>query len=1168
MSERNQPSAPEGNPAAGGTGGEIQANTASFGGVVYAAMRGNVVVNCPPPPGDAPAVWLTPSAAFDDAAALQGRQHRWALRGREHILAQLTDFATASGASEGLGVLAGPAGQGKSRLLKALAETFESGGQGVVRVLGSGPAGVSAAAQLPPEGRLLVFIEDAHQRAEDLAGIIRGIRQERPEALLLFSVQPSGWALLRTAFRQAGVDHSQVPSWELEELSAQAAAQLAAEVLGTSHAYLARRLAAAVGDCPFLLVFSAVRIADGRLDPRRLESDAHLRQEVLDAFIEEALAGSPSPDADRGLLGAVAALQPFRLADSGFLDVVTSLLGGQSALLRAQLDRLTHSGVLTRRGNSLRILPDLLGDVLLAEAAVDPATGISTGYLEQILAHGDGTPVVHALVNASRLDWQWSDLQAGSRSPVEELWRAFMDAYAHSEFLERRHLLGIAEQIAPYQPRRVLELVRLVTGSGHARGDHPVECLPPVLAGIAQDPAHLGEALELLWLLDRDDLRPPAQHPDAALRVLSDLACYAPGKPLLYQHAVVDAVARWAQQGPVRGVDRMPFALLDPLFAPEAMQQVFDGRTLSVSRLQVAVELVAPITQQAYEVLLDAYGADDGVRAGAAARSMQVALEGLWGHGEQTQAEALEALAARTRQVQPDPVVALAVRRAVHWHVQYGSPVVAAAARGVVEALPGTVSHRLAIVLYSGWHEWLDAEDVDVIRAEAEWRRRLDQTVADLVVLGPDAVWAMLRDLLADGAEVFPDSPPAAAALVQDLVLARPAIAAVIVREAPACGDLIMLHLAGPALAALWSTDAGAARQAARRVVGASDVGAQAALQASRARLVIDEGRLDSHELSLAHRLSTHHNAAVRAEVMGLATGMLRHPLRRQQGIKLLCSVSFADVAFGAEAFGWAFVGPQALSWTELTPPQRAFCQAELVGTPTLRGHRAQKALAALSATHEDEALDVLMRRVEAWENDPAPRAEYEPLPYRWSAALAFGRSSRRGVLLRRLRQWLAADRDHPWRRELYGGDLFATVADNTCDADVREVIAEAVCSGEEKQIARVTPLLARAPRDLVWEEPQFITDLLIAAARHSQELYRKVGGSLFRSVTSGVKTTSFGQPYPRDLDLRDRAAQVRATLPPGSPQERLYAALEEHANTEIHRALTEDLYVDLRRPW
>ncbi|MGW3434960.1 hypothetical protein ACWDHW_44715 [Streptomyces melanosporofaciens] len=112
-----------------------------------------------------------------------------------------------------------------------------------------------------------------------------------------------------------------------------------------------------------------------------------------------------------------------------------------------------------------------------------------------------------------------------------------------------------------------------------------------------------------------------------------------------------------------------------------------------------------------------------------------------------------------------------------------------------------------------------------------------------------------------------------------------------------------------------------------------SDVGARAALQASRARLAIDKGRLDPHELCLAHQLATHHNAAVRAEVMGLASGMLRHPAPRRQGIKLLCSVSFADVAFGAEAFGWAFLSPHALSWTELTPPQRAFCQAELVGT-------------------------------------------------------------------------------------------------------------------------------------------------------------------------------------------------------------------------------------------
>lgn len=921
-----------------------------------------------------------------------------------------------------------------------------------------------------------------------------------------------------------------------------------------------------MGDCPLLLVFSAVQISGNRLDPRKLESDARLHQEILDAFIEDALAGSRTPDADRALLRAVAAVQPLRLDETGFLDVLAGLLGTNNAQLRAQLDRLTNSGVLTRRGNSLRILPDLLGDVLLAEVAVDPTTGTSTGYLEQFLGCSDGTLLAHVLVNASRVDWQWSHLRPGSRSPVEELWHAIMDIYVRSDLLERRQVLGIAEQIAPYQPRRVLQLVRMVLDGTQADGDRPEENLAPLLAGVTQDPDHLGEALELLWLLGCTDPRPAAQYPEAPLRVLSDLASYTPGKPLLYQHAVVDAVARWAQQGPVRCADRMPYALLDPLFASEALQQVYDGHTVTVSRLSLVPERVEPVTQQAYEVLLSGYGAEDAVRSGAAAQSLEVALRALPERGEQALVEALGSLAARTADVQPEPLAALSIRRAVHWHLQHGSTEVAAAARAAWEAVPDSVPHQLAVLLYSSWSDWLGAEEFDVAQAEADWFRRLDQVVADLVVLQESTLWAMLRDLLDGGTQVFPDVPPRSGMLVEALARVRPSLAAVIVREAAACGGVIVLHLAGPALAALWSADVGAAREAASRLVDTGGVvGARAVLQAVRARVAAGEA-LDSHELRLADRLSVYEDVVVRAEVVGLATAMVRHGAPREEAITLLCSVPFADVPFGAAAFSWAFVGPRALSWAELTLAQRTFCQSELVSTPTLRDHREQKALAALSKAYEDEALDVLIQRVEAWEEEARPG--YDPLPYRWSAALAFEHSPRRGKLLRRLRQWLAAERDHPWRRELYGGPLFAAVVGDAYDAEVREVIAETVRGGDAAQTARIMPLLACAPRDLVWEEPQFVTDLLCTAARHSQELYRTVGTSLLRSVTSGVKWASPGQPYAQDLDLRERAARVRAALPPGSPQERLYAELENYAHTEISRALTEDLYTDLRRLW
>ncbi|WP_037654059.1 hypothetical protein, partial [Streptomyces exfoliatus] len=110
----------------------------------------------------------------------------------------------------------------------------------------------------------LVIIEDAHQRPDELAAIIRALRRERPGAVLVVSTRPSGTTVLRGKFRQLRVDDARVSTWKLGELSTQDASRLAEQALGEAKRHLARRLAATVGDSPFLLVFSALEIARGR----------------------------------------------------------------------------------------------------------------------------------------------------------------------------------------------------------------------------------------------------------------------------------------------------------------------------------------------------------------------------------------------------------------------------------------------------------------------------------------------------------------------------------------------------------------------------------------------------------------------------------------------------------------------------------------------------------------------------------------------------------------------------------------------------------------------------------------------------------------------------------------------------------------------------------------
>ncbi|MEU7324785.1 hypothetical protein ABZ682_30165 [Streptomyces griseoviridis] len=1170
MDENVTPSGTEPDHAGPDTHGPVQRNTATCGGMVNAVQNGPLTVNhhlhVEP---SAPDPWLSPHEAFDDPQAAAYFSHRWDLVGRSELVEQLSSFTTGEGRTEGrVGVLLGAAGGGKSRVLRSLAAEFAHRAEGVVRVLPAiAPVGHHLAERLPADAALLIIIEDAHQRPEDLTGIVRELRRERPKAVVLVSTRPSGTAALRKTLRQLRVDDAEVPTWELGELSTRDAAALAAQALGEAKEHLARRLAAAVGDSPFLLVFSAVEIARGRLDPRWLESDASLHQQVSEAFIATALADPATHDEDQALLHAVAALQPVRADVPRFLEAMAALLGTSDTVLRAQLSRLVDSGVLTRRGNSHRILPDLLGDVLLAEAAIDPKSGASTGFLERVLAETDGEPLTNLLVNTGRVDWQWRRLRPFGQSPVEPLWRLLEQEYTEGDPVTQSSLLKVVRKIATFQPRRVLDLLRPVVEADTADACHVVDDVPLVLAAAAHDPDHLGEALDLLWKLGQRDLRPLHSTPQSALRLLSDLASYSPDKPLLYQEAVIDAVARWARQGAVSSAGRMPFALLDRIFETTAERHEADGLTLTISRLPLLAERVATVRARAYQVLLDAYGSPDPVQAGAAARSFAEAFRDQSGPFEDSLVPALEALAARTREVQPGPLVALAVRRSVHWHVAYGSEQAAAAAQTVLDALPDSLPHRLAVLMYSDPHEWAVVnEEYDFEAADNDWQRQVSEAAVQASAWANGTAWEVLRDLLETGMQVFAEVPSGCTALIASMTLDQPARTVAIIRGTLECDDSTVDLVLAPALKALWGSEPQSAEQVAVDLLDTDRAASVRALvRASTARLAIGEA-LRPQELTMASRLSTHADTTVRTEVLRLAVAMIRHSASRPEAIALLCSVPFSDLGRGAADFCWAFIGPNALSWPELTRDQRTVCAGELAKTPTLDDHRVQSAIAALSEAHEDEALGLMLERLETWENDPG--RGFQPLPYAWSAVPPFRNSPHRVELLRKLVRWFEEQREKPWRRELYGTNLFTIVTGGVYDSQVREVLLESFGSSDPARITAVAPLLSGAHSELLWEETKFVTEVLHAAAQHSEELYRRVGGYLMSSVTSGVKSTSPGEPYPKDLQIRERATRVRAILPAGSLEDRLYAALQDHASAEIGRALREDLDFDVRRQW
>jgi hypothetical protein len=56
------------------------------------------------------------------------------------------------------------------------------------------------------------------------------------------------------------------------------------------------------------------------------------------------------------------------------------------------------------RENSIRIVPDLLGDTVLAEAALDVRSGVPTGHIRRVLDCVEGDRLLQGFVNVSRVD--------------------------------------------------------------------------------------------------------------------------------------------------------------------------------------------------------------------------------------------------------------------------------------------------------------------------------------------------------------------------------------------------------------------------------------------------------------------------------------------------------------------------------------------------------------------------------------------------------------------------------------------------------------------------------------------------------------------------------------------------------------------------------------------
>ena len=388
-----------------------------------------------------PAPWLPPEELFADSRG-QVFTHDWTLVGRADDLARLSAELYDSPGT--LQALVGRGGVGKTRLLRAIAEAApDSTTQ--VRTLPSGVTVDAADFELLPATRpLVVMIDDAHER-NDMPHVVAGVWRRNRTASVLIATRPYSWDRLRTDLARAALLPDGLAPVQLDDLKPREAEALAREALGESHHAVVQRLARLTLDCPLATVVGGVLIRRGRLDPAQLEHDDDVRDAIMRGF-RDALIADPyvsDPDTRAAVLDAVAAVQPFRTDEQAFKDALSAIAGKPYDVLSKHLRSLEDAGVLRRRGASVRITPDLLGDVILAQACYDERANTPTGYLDRVRAAADGQVLQHLFVNVSRVDWQVRRRNAARASLADALWEPLAEEIRRADIRGREQLVGL-----------------------------------------------------------------------------------------------------------------------------------------------------------------------------------------------------------------------------------------------------------------------------------------------------------------------------------------------------------------------------------------------------------------------------------------------------------------------------------------------------------------------------------------------------------------------------------------------------------------------------------------------------------------------------------------------------------------------------------------------------
>ena len=249
------------------------------------------------------------------------------------------------------------------------------------------------------------------------------------------------------------------------------------------------------------------------------------------------------------------------------------------------------------------------------------------------------------------------------------------------------------------------------------------------------------------------------------------------------------------------------------------------------------------------------------------------------------------------------------------------------------------------------------------------------------------------------------------------------------------------------------------------------------------------------------------------------------------------------------------FSDGRGVPFRELTSDDLKAILFKLEDVQEVDDYRINTFLVNASAQDARAVVDLLLTRIR---KEGGKGASYHPLPlseFR-DPLVGFAASPDQETILREIRDTLLepGSPDAYWMPQ-----LFREVSLDFESTASLKVLDEWIDSGNADKIESAARLIAEAQPAFVFQEVEFIVNLLERAYAAGFDCYRRVASNLTSSAVSGTRSGTPGQPMSEDVAMKDQASEVLNQFDAGSPPYKFYASLVKFAETSIREDLMRD---------